>query len=193
METYTLALDDLLRVLQSAGQAYHLRASLPASFPSVSARRGERLVVDVTVSAGQISSCRIWNQQGIVRLQGDQALTCVRSHEELIWIVTLVSPSPSGTSPPLSVGTTFSTNGAGASGVTLPWVARPPPIRLRADPGMFAFLSPRQRRVWLLIDGRRTVYQLASLLQMSLETLDLALTALERQGLISSGPLQQRR
>lgn len=192
MQAYALPLDDLLMVLRPSGQAYHLRAFLPASFPPLSARRGERLVADVTLIAGQIQTCLICNQQGVVRLEADQALACVRSREELVWIVRSVSTSPPGTPPP-SAGATPPASGADAPGVALPWVARPPPIGRHAEPGALASLSHRQRQLWLLISGRRTVHELAHLLGIALETLEQELTTLERRGLITSGSLQQRR
>jgi hypothetical protein len=48
-------------------------------------------------------------------------------------------------------------------------------------------MTRRQRQVWLLIDGRRTVHDIAVLLGAPLDELDRELTALETQGLITSG------
>ncbi len=190
---YALPLDDLLLVLRTSGHTYYVRAALPASLFPFPARRGERVVAEVLVTAGQVRCCQIRDQRGVSRIEGAQALAWVRSREEVIWVVTQAT-LPEASLPAMSAASAAPlASRYGSPPLALPWAARPPPIRRRDDPGMMAHLSPRQRRVWLLVDGRRTVHQLAPLLGMSLEVLDQELTELERRGLITAGSFPQAR
>lgn len=193
-EPYALPLDDLIQVLQSAaGKTYHLRADLPASRLPFPARRGESFVAEVIVTAGQVRSCVILVNGGPLRLEGARAFAYVRSREQLVWMVQQIpdqDPAPPAFSPSASAHLAAMSL---FPQMMLPWAARLPPVKLQEEPVVLAHLTRRQRQIYLLSDGRRTIHEIAPLLGTSLDVLDEELTALERKGLITAGRTQQER
>lgn len=193
-EPYALPLDDLLPVLQAAGKSYRARAALPASLLPFPARRGESLVAEVLVQGGTIHSCVIRDALGAIRLEGAKAFASVRAKEQLVWMVQQVHLPEAALSPAFSAAVTPPATSPWFSSLALPWAARAAPVRVQRESVPFEQMTRRQRRIWLLIDGRRTIHDLAPLLGTPLEELDQELTVLERHGLITSGhPRQERR
>ncbi len=183
-EPYALPLDDVIQVLQSASKTYQVRAALPVSVLPFHTRRGEAFIVEVMVTEGQVHSCQIRDQLGAIRLEGSKALDAVRSREQLVWMVQQ-APLPAPVVPGPFEGTS-SAMFALPPPMGLPWLARTAPVKLRDSPEVLAKLTRRQRQAWLLIDGHRTINEIAPLLGAPLEELDQELTELERLGLITS-------
>ena len=190
-EHYALPLNDLLMVLRaSSGQTYQVRAEVPASLLHSSLRRA-KCHAEVIIARGQVVACIIRDQANTLRMEGAPAFEAVRAHEQLIWIVTpyeqpaqaLPSPAPAApwAQPPATVPPFLA--------ALVPWVGRPAPVKLQQT----AELEDRRlRKVWLLIDGRRTVTELAALLQISPDAVSQALTSLETRGLIAPGRPEKR-
>lgn len=190
-EPYALPLDDVIQVLQSASKTYQVRAALPVSVLPFHTRRGEAFVAEVMVTGGQVHSCQIRDQLGAIRLEGSKALDAVRFREQLVWMVQQAPPPAPAASDPFE-GTPQATF-APLPSMALPWIARTAPVKLRDSPEVLAQLTRRQRQAWLLIDGRRTINEIAPLLGAPLEELDQELAELERLGLITSRDVRQER
>lgn len=190
-EPYALPLDDVIQVLQSASKTYQVRAALPVSVLPFHTRRGEAFVAEVMVTGGQVHSCQIRDQLGAIRLEGSKALDAVRFREQLVWMVQQAPPPAPAVSDPFE-GTLQATFAPFPS-MALPWIARTAPVKLRDSPEVLAQLTRRQRQAWLLIDGRRTINEIAPLLGAPLEELDQELAELERLGLITSRDVRQER
>jgi hypothetical protein len=190
-EPYALPLDDVIQVLQSASQTYQVRAALPVSVLPFHTRRGEAFVAEVRVTGGQVHSCQIRDQLGTIRLEGPKALDAVRFRDQLVWMVQQAPPPVPAVPGPFEVApqATF----VPSSLMALPWLARNAPVKLRDSPDVLAQLTRRQRQAWLLIDGRRSIHEIAPLLGAPLEELDQELTELERLGLITSREARQER
>ena len=188
MQQYALTLDLLLHILQSHQQTHQVWALVPAEvLPALKGRatRGTLCRVSLDVSQGQVVSCVIRDQQDRVLLEGPKALACVRSCEQVVWTVQTL-PSASG----LSV-----TDGGAhrlPSSVTspaspMPWSARPPPVLVQAlDARLLEAVSRSQRRLLLLINGKRSITELGAMLGMQRALVESTLRELEALGLIIS-------
>lgn len=187
-EPCALPLDDLLQVLQAAGgKTYQVRATLPASLLPFPTRRGESFVAEVVVHASQIRSCVIRDSPGAIRLEGSRAFALVRSREQLVWLIQQIQPPEPPSLPSFPAESAPPDARSFSSPLALPWAARPAPVRLQKSPEALEQMTRRQRQVWLLIDGRRTIHDIAHLLGAPLNELDQELTTLEMQGLITPG------
>jgi hypothetical protein len=193
-EPYALPLEDLIQVLQTAsGKTYLLRATLPASRLPFPTKRGESFLAEVIVTAGRMSSCVIRVNGGPIRVEGSMAFDYVRTREQLDWTVQQLTdqdPVPPAFFPSESAQLAAMSS---FPQVILPWAARPPPVKRQGETTAPAHLTRRQRQIWLLVDGRRTIHEIAPLLGTPLDVLDEELTVLERKGLITAGRIQQER
>jgi DNA-binding transcriptional ArsR family regulator len=185
---YALSLNDLLMVLRTASsQSYQVRAEVPASLLPAFLKRGI-FQAEVDVSEGQVVACLIRDQAQTVRMEGVQAFEAICALEQLIWHV--VTSPPREQSAPLLTGALSAPSQptiASASMASRAW--RPAPVKRQSAQEMVMQLEDRRlRMVWLLIDGQRSVSDLAALLRLSQEVVSEALTLLEIRGLITAGP-----
>ena len=182
MQQYALTLDALLRILQSHQQTQQVWAQVPAEvLPALKGRvtRGTLCQVSLDVSQGQVVSCVIRDQQERVLLEGPKALACVRSCEQVVWTVQL-QPSASGV--PVADGGAHELPAS-----PMPWSARPPPMLVQAlDARLLEAVSRRQRRLLLLINGKRSSTELGAMLGMQRALVESTLHELEALGLITS-------
>jgi len=197
-QPYALSLHDLLQVLGASSQSYQVRTDVPASLLPSSLRRGT-FHAEVIVAGGEAIFCALRDQTGSIRLEGTKAFEAIRSHEQLIWFVAPYTPpgqAPADQAPPLPVSTHRRTEQpAGALSFQdspFPWVGRTPPVRTQVNAQeIIAQLDRYARLIWLLVDGKRTVGELAMLLQVSQELVSDTLTELESRGLITTSNASQ--
>lgn len=185
-QTYALPLDDVIQVLgaSAATSAYQVRANVPVGLLPSALRRRHHYTAVVVIHAGQPASCVIWVQgSNTIVLEGAKAFETVRSRVQLVWKVRPIdSPSAQAYSTPQARETVGDLAVPSRSG----WSARSPNIRELTAEQVRQITDRRQRLVWLLVDGQRTVGDLATLLQMLPSDVSEALAALTAQGLIAA-------
>jgi hypothetical protein len=186
-QTYALPLDDVIQVLRAtAGTGvYQVQAEVPAGLiPTL--RRGHHALAEGVIQAGQPVSCVIREQgSNTILLEGANAFDAVRSRVQLVWTVrSLDFPFAQTPAAPQAGSATVAPAPPSLAG----WLARPPCKRVQAAEQVRQITDRRHRLVWLLINGQRTLSDLAALLQMSPGDVQEALAALAAQGLIASEP-----
>ena len=175
MEQYALTLDLLLQVLHHHQQTYQIQAMIPAETLALklNVTRGTQCQVSLVAARGAILSCRILDQHAQVLLDGEAAFACVQFCEQIIWSVQVAGgPAiPDLSLPPLSSQDS--------------WASRPP-ARLERSLSTVSWggLSRKQRLVLVLLDGKRSVRDLSTLLNLPSEHIEEVLQELARLGLI---------
>src|SRR5579875_210048 len=151
-QQYALTLDLLLRVLGGHQQPYQLWTTVPAeALPAV---RGN-------VSRGTLCQVR-------VLLEGPLALDSIGRCEQVVWTVQMEEPLDSfqrsvGKREPQEAMPLLSSGPERWS-----WSTRPPPCPVRPlSSSVLHTLSRRQRVVLCLLDGKRTLADLCTMLHLS--------------------------
>jgi hypothetical protein len=168
MQSYALDLTTILHLLQ--GRSGRLQATLEA-LPGIK----EPCLVSLVLLDGKVSSCFLETHQGMLLAQGERVLTLVAGLGTLDWLwepqrrtTTLLPGYPGGSIP----------------GKVSSIPQRRDPLR----PDLLAACSRIQRRVLGLVDGRRTVQEIALLLAVpsaEIERLQAVLDELQVMGLIT--------
>jgi len=173
-QTYALPLDDVIQVLGASAVTgvYQVQADVPAGLLPSAARRGHHFLAEVVIQAGQPVSCVIREQgSNTTVLEGAKAFETVRSRVQLVWKVRPID-APTAPAYPARSG----------------WSTHPPMKRERTAEHIRQIADRKQRMVWLLIDGQRTVDDLAALLQMAPDDVREVLEVLATQGLLAPEP-----
>jgi len=186
-QTYALPLDDVIDVIQVLGAsavtaAYQAQADVPAGLLPSAVRRGHHFFAEVVIHVGQPVSCVIREQgSNTTVLEGAKAFEAVRSRVQLVWNVRPIDAPTAPASPAPQAG---STTVSLAPPARSRWFTHPPVKRERTIERIRQIPDRKQRMVCLLIDGQRTVDELAALLQMSPSDVQEILDNLAAQGWI---------
>lgn len=170
MQSYPLDLATILYVLQ--GQSGRLHAVLEA-VPGIR----EPCQATITLIDGKVASCFLETRRGALAGQGERALNLLIGLGTVEWLwepgsITLLPPPTRTPTGPLS-----------PTGALSPIPRRREPLRQ----DMLGACSRLQRRVLGLVDGRRTVHEIATLLAVpptEFERLRAVLRELHMMGLI---------
>jgi hypothetical protein len=196
-QQYAVTLDLLLRALQAHPHTSQIWAMVPAEIlPALTqkAMRGTLCRVSLVVEQGQLTFCAITDHQGLVLLEGREAFASVWSCEQVVWTVQTQQTSESQRVHPRLNEQPF------LSGLPAPlmlWSMRPPPCLTHTlDAHLLAAVSRKQRQILVLLDGRRTVNDLCTLLNLPSEQVETVLSELETRSLITTkgaGTPEERR
>ena len=187
-QQYALTLDLLLRVLGGHQQPYQLWTTVPAeALPAVrgNVSRGTLCQVRVQVAQGQVVGCCLRDQQERVLLEGPLALDSIRRCEQVVWTVQMEEPLDSfqrsvGKREPQEAMPLLSSGPERWS-----WPTRPPPCSVRPlSSSVLHTLSRRQRVVLCLLDGKRTLADLGTMLHLSDEQVAAVLDELAARHLL---------
>lgn len=165
---YKLDLAAMLQMLQEFRQ----NAVLQTEISSVPGAKG-RFQVQLDMFDGKITSCSIRSGDGQVLLAGDDAFTWLQDLGALNWTVTLRQISTSAltqSSPALT----------------------PSPVLRSPIPRRSVYVGQEQMRLWprkyrvvfVLIDGRKSVEQIAGLLSLSIREVEEVVYELQANRLI---------
>ncbi len=166
---YKLDVAALLQMLQEFQQ----NATLQTEIQSVPAGRG-RFYVHLSIFEGKVASCSIKDGDGQVLLANNNALQWLQRLGTLHWTLTLQqtsTPTPVQTKPSLPQ-------------VPAPRVFVPRRIAPIAHEQMSTW--PRKHRtIFVLIDGKKSVEQLASLLSLQVKDVEQVLSDLQARKFIA--------
>ncbi|MBO0784203.1 MAG: hypothetical protein J2P37_35805 [Ktedonobacteraceae bacterium] len=195
-QIYTLRLETLLEILRTHRHPYELWAEAPADMLLAtngrSHRGSERMRCEIrlVVEQGHVRACQIHDRERRqVLLTGPLALTQCQQCAELTWRVRLVPSSSSPSVPHAPTPTVMPLDSLRPfPGVIQTWEVHPPPHRAGLlTQEQLARLSRQHRRVLLLVNGRRDIAALSSILHCPPERLMNILRELEAQHLITPG------
>jgi hypothetical protein len=189
--SYALTLDLLVRVLASHGRRSQVQATVFAEMlPALKgkASRGTLCQVQVEIERGRVIACSIRDQHGQVLLDGPEALAGVRQADQFVWTVQRPEPPENGVFPVLHGSPGARGTPAGLA-KPVPWSGRSPPCLVRPlTSRVLHTLSRRQRVVLCLLDGKRTVADLCTMLHLSDEQVAAVLDELTALHLIQPPP-----
>lgn len=174
-QRYILPAAAIIETMKQQRDVVAFRAPLPEGRHLPSALRATPCFAEIVLGNGTLHSCTIFTSGGTLVCEQQEAMRLLQGLGDLEWVLHSLPLSPTPGSPP-QTEQTYS-----ASPEMVP---RKAPLVGSATPA--EPLTHRQRRVWLLIDGQRSVRELASLLCLSPQEIEEALTALARSRLILS-------
>lgn len=148
---YNIDLATLLQLLQEFRRSVSISAQLPSGALSLK----EQCQVKIELVEGKIMSCRIENNNGQVRISGDDALQALYRLGTINWKLQeqIETPKRLTEASPTSL--------LDPSAIIPQRLARVEQITLNR-------LSRKHRRVFVLIDGERSVAKIASMLSVTL-------------------------
>lgn len=173
---YKIDLAPLLRLFEEFQRSGSLQAEVPAG--TFGLREPGRVQIDLV--HGKVVTCVIQKRDGGSYASGTKALQMVQQVKDLHWEIQADVPPAGSTSPRLPVAPRY-----------LPVPVQPPrprvpvPVQVVA-PNQYILnnLRFRQRRLFIMVDGKRNVAQLARLLSLSLAEIEETLGELRALGLI---------
>jgi hypothetical protein len=174
MSFYTLPAATMLEVLAQRQHTGQLETTISLK------ERSSPCSAVITMHAGKISACRIFDQAGQLLLEGEQALQALLKAGDLTWKVTAAPPSL-----PASPGAVPFQSGIAAPSFPGSTSGAPALRPLRLYPQPLAGWPRRWTQVFLLVDGIRDSEQIALLLRISLEETLWILRDLEAEGAIT--------
>ena|SRR5581483_7105817 len=166
MRMYQLDIETLLSLLYEAGQSGRLSTTLPSGFPGFK----QSCQASIGLQEGNIVFCQIEQRNGRVLVSGKQALQILSRSGTREWQLEEAqfqqtsTPVSTPVLPPAMTATTAT---------TLPNQERQhdpsviPQRRTFIDQNTLSHFSRQQRRVLNLVDGRRSVERIATLLSAS--------------------------
>ena len=172
---YTIDLATMLRLLREFRRSGILQAELPSGLP----RLKQACQVVIELSQGEVASCFVKNAGGRTLLANQEALRSVSTLEKLNWVFRQSAVTGQESTPPQTVPF--------AQSPTLP----PPPPRSPV-PRRLRYVSMTDterwpllhRQIFVLVDGRRSVEQIAATLAQPIYTIEGVLRDLRSIGII---------
>lgn len=166
---YLLDLETMLAMMREYRRTGMMTAALPAG--SGGMRPGGR--VEIILKSGSVVSCRILNETGQSVLEQQEALRAVARVGRLDWTLSELHQEPQHFSVPQ---------------LPPPPVAaiKPIPRRLQEQvaPGQMVTWTRLQRQVFALVDGKKTVEQIAAILSASPPRVQQTLYELQAMGMV---------
>ena len=172
-QCYLLPVVAVVETMKGLPETVSFQAQLPA-MPHLSS---EICFAQVIVGQGDCQFCTVVTRTGQILLQHQEAFTLVQQLGKLVWRLSTPTSEPLSLLPDHSFPSQEANAGRDLAQLLPQRTGELLPIQMQALPAA-------QRRVWFLVDGQKTIEQLARLLTKSVGDVYQLLLTLQEQQLI---------